>query len=118
MSESKFIVSDVNYEHTWPSDMNDETKFLSQKKLWKYPESDSGVHSKNAQKADFGMYYDRQDMTSPVNVLGNYILTLLPDFERHKISGPESKQGVRGNIILVYSPTTSAPFGTMPGMSP
>eukprot|EP00494_Astrolonche_serrata_P013885 UN14010 len=31
MSESKFIVSDVKYEHTWPSDMNDETKFLSTK---------------------------------------------------------------------------------------
>ena len=75
-------------------------------KKWKEP-SLLGFSSKFAAKPDLTMYYDVDDLTSPVNALANKIAAATPSYKHKEATAPNGAGGYRGNIIIVSSPTMS-----------
>ena len=55
------------------------------------------------------MYYDVDDLTSPVNDLANRIAAATPSYKHEEActEAPKSAAGYRGNIVIVSSPTSS-----------
>ena len=77
-------------------------------KKWKNP-SILGFSSKRADKPDLMMYFDVDDLTSPVNALANRIAAATPSYKHEEActEAPKSAAGYRGNVIIVSSPTIS-----------
>ena len=90
----------------WPTKWSEEGKYLREVKKWKNP-SILGFSSKRAAKPDLMMYYDVDDLTSPVNALANRIAVATPSYKHEEActEPPKSAAGYRGNIIIVSSPT-------------
>jgi len=81
---------------------------LKKVKKWKNP-SILGFSSKRAAKPDLMMYYDVDDLTSPVNDLANRIAAATPSYKHTEATAPNGEGGYRGNIIIVSSPTMGFP---------
>ena len=89
----------------WPTDWTKEKAFLCATRGWVNPQL-FGFASKEAPKPDFQLYYDAADGHSAVNELANLIARATPSYKLAAVKPPMSPQGYRGNIVIVYSPTS------------
>lgn len=94
----------------WPAQWTKERTFLRVTRGWVDPQL-FGFASEAAPKPDFQLYYDAADGHSAVNELANLIARATPSYKLASVTPPKSPQGYRGNIVIVYSPTS------MTGMS-
>ena len=89
----------------WPAQWKKERAFLRATRGWVDPQL-FGFASEAAPKPDFQLYYDAADDCSAVNELANLIARATPSYKLMTATPPMSPQGYRGNIVIVYSPTS------------
>lgn len=106
-SPADIPISPIN---DWPEQWTKERTFLQVTRGWVDPQL-FGFASEAALKPDFQLYYDAADVRSHVNELANLIARGTPSYKFAGVTPPKSPQGYRGNIVIVYSPTS------MDGMS-
>ena len=101
----------IYYEDGWPADdYADKRDYLQERFSWSEPKCLGGVTSRGQAKPDFVMYYDADDVISPVNMTAERIAALMPSWEHGKVPAPPS--GYRGLCILEYAPTIRQTFGS------
>ena len=103
IKESEIKVLDVP---NWPSDDGNgkESDCLKETFGWKDPHILGGVTRENHPKPDFMMYYDANDVESPINAVATCVAQLLPNFELSKVPRPACYRGV---CVLIYCPMIS-----------
>ena len=98
----------------WPADDHTfKRDYLRARFSWSEPKCLGGVTSRGQAKPDFVMYYDADDVISPVNIIAERIAALMPYWEHAKVPAPPS--GYRGVCILEYAPTVRHMFGSHGG---
>ena len=97
----------VHAFNDWPSAEYEETTFLRTVLRWSNPQLYSGIESRDVSKPDFVMYFDADDVDSPVNTTAVDIMKLLPSYELSKMPRDFQGRSPRGACVLIYSPMMS-----------